>query len=162
MGRLKKCLIIIAIIFGLLFTISTKVNGASMGMSITKSTVYVGDTFSVTISGINGKVNIIGTPNISLSVSGVQWIEGSLTIICTANNVGTGTVTVKPIDVSTTGKDPQEVTSEAKKSITIVKKEEPKPSQPQSNSTTTAKPTSTTNKKTNTSKPTRNRHKEAK
>lgn len=123
------------------------VQAASMGLSISKSTAYVGDTFTVTISGINGKVNISGNANISLSTSGSQWVDGSLTITGTAKAVGTGKVTITPVDVTTTSAEPEEVTASASRTITIGKKEEPKPTPEEGN-----KNTDTSNK--NNNKPT--------
>lgn len=146
--------IILAIIFTVLgIVINTNVYAAGIGMSINKSSAYVGDTFSVTISGINGKVTISGNSNISLNTSGTKWIEGSMTITGTAKSVGTGTITVKPIDVSTTGADPQEVTTSSSKSIIIKEKEKPQtttPTKPSDTTTTTKKPTTTTKPTTKT------------
>lgn len=140
MQRYIKIIIFLIIII----SIGTKVKAAGIGMSINKSTAYVGDIFSVTISGINGKVNISGNSNISVSPSGTQWVEGSLTITGTAKSVGTGSITVTPIDASTTGKDPVEVTTGANKKITIKQKEAPKPTESKPQTTTTIKPTTTT------------------
>lgn len=146
--------IILAIIFTVLgIVINTNVYADGIGMSINKSSAYVGDTFSVTISGINGKVTISGNSNISLNTSGTKWIEGSMTITGTAKSVGTGTITVKPIDVSTTGADPQEVTTSSSKSIIIKEKEKPQtttPTKPSDTTTTTKKPTTTTKPTTKT------------
>lgn len=146
MKNIKRLsLIVIAFIIGIL--INTNVYAAGIGMSINKSSAYIGDTFSVTISGINGKVKISGNSNISLSTSGTQWVEGSMTITGTTKSEGTGTITVTPIDASTTGANPEEVTGGASKNIKITKKPEQTPQQPQTPSTTT-----TTNKTTNTDK----------
>ena len=120
-------------------------------MSINKSSAYVGDNFSVTISGINGKVSISGNSNVSLSTSGTKWVEGSMTITGTAKSVGTGTITITPIDASTTGADPVEVTKAVSKSITIKEKEaELQPQPTQTPSTTTKNTTSTTKTTTKT------------
>lgn len=145
-----------SIMLGIIFCVitmlfSTKVQAAGIGMSINKSSAYVGDTFSVTISGINGRVSISGNSNISISPSGTQWVRGSLTITGTAKSVGTGTITVTPVDVSTTGANPVEVTTKASKSIKI--SEKPVQTQPTKQPTTTNK-TTTTNKKTTTTKKT--------
>lgn len=142
-----KNIIIAMIVFIMTVVIHTNVNAAGIGMKINKSSAYVGDTFSVTISGINGKVKISGNSNISLSTSGTQWVEGSMTITGTTKSVGTGTITVTPIDVSTTGANPEEVTTGNSKSITISEK----PAQPEQ---TPQKPTQTTptNNKTTTKK----------
>lgn len=144
MKRIKNLsLIVIIFIIGIL--INTNVYAAGIGMSVNKSSAYVGDSFSVTISGINGKVKISGNSNVSLSTSGTQWVEGSMTITGTTKSEGTGTITVTPIDASTTGADPVEVTTGASKNIKITKKVEQTPQQPQT-------PPTTTNKTTNTDK----------
>ncbi|MBO5479434.1 MAG: hypothetical protein J6A04_07135 [Clostridia bacterium] len=154
------------VILGIIFCVitvlfCTKVQAAGIGMSINKSSVYVGDTFSVTISGINGRVKISGNSNISINPSGTQWVRGNLTITGTAKSVGTGTITVTPEDVSTTGANPVEVTSSASKSIKISEKPVEKPKENQQQTTTnkntttqtTKKPTTTTTtKKTETKK----------
>lgn len=152
MKKIQKNIILITIFTILGILINTNVHAAGIGMSINKSSAYVGDTFSVTISGINGKVTISGNSNISLSTSGTQWIEGSMTITGTTKSVGTGTITVKPIDASTTGADPQEVTTSVSKSITIKEKEIPQTTTPTTpnTTTTTKKPTTTTTTKVET------------
>lgn len=131
--------------------IHTNVNAAGIGMKINKSSAYVGDTFSVTISGINGKVKISGNSNISLSTSGTQWVEGSMTITGTTKSVGTGIITVTPIDVSTSGANPEEVTSGNSKSITISEKPTQQ-SEPQKPTQTTTNNNKTTTKKTENKK----------
>lgn len=152
MKKIQKNIILITIFTILGILINTNVHAAGIGMSINKSSAYVGDTFSVTISGINGKVTISGNSNISLSTSGTQWIEGSMTITGTTKSVGTGTITVKPIDASTTGADPQEVTTSVSKSITIKEKEIPQTTTPTTpnTTTTTKKPTTITTTKVET------------
>lgn len=141
-NKFKKLLIIFFTICFIIILHNVS-EAASIGMSIDKSSAYVGDTFSVTISGINGKVSISGSSNISLSTSGTKWVEGSMTITGTAKSAGTGTITVNPIDASTTGADPQEVTSSASRSIKISEK----PATPPTTTTTT--PPTTTSKPTN-------------
>lgn len=134
----KKIGYIVSIFILVIFLVfqGQTVQAASMGLSISKSTAYIGDTFTITISGINGKVNISGNANISLSISGSQWVDGSLTITGTAKTVGTGKVTITPVDVTTTSAEPEEVTASASRTITISKKEEPKPTQPTDNKNT--------------------------
>lgn len=141
-----KNIIIALIVFIMAVVIHTNVNAAGIGMKINKSSAYVGDTFSVTISGINGKVKISGNSNISLSTSGTQWVEGSMTITGTTKSVGTGIITVTPIDASTSGANPVELTAKddtTSKSITI--SEKPTQTTTNNNKTTTKK---TENKKT--------------
>lgn len=149
MRKIKNSTIFVIIFTILVIGIHTNTYAAGIGMSINKSSAYVGDTFSVTISGINGKVSISGNSNVSLSTSGTKWVEGSMTITGTAKSVGTGTITITPIDASTTGADPVEVTKAVSKSITIKEKEaEPQPTQ--TPSATTKNTTSTTKTTTKT------------
>lgn len=149
------------IIFAIFIMLQTKIYGANMSMSISKSSAYVGDTFTVTISGVNGKVNISGSGNITLNKSGVQWIHENLTITGTAQAVGTGQITVIPIDLTTDTAEPEEVTAAASRSIKINEKETPvappttQPNTPNTPDTpvsnTNTKPT-TANKKPSTDK----------
>lgn len=153
MKKTKYSIIFVTILTILGIGIHTNIYAAGIGMSINKSSAYVGDTFSVTISGINGKVSINGNSNVSLSESGTKWVEGSMTITGTAKSVGTGIITITPIDASTTGADPVEVTAPTSKSITIKEKEvepEPQPTTPQTPSTATTKNTTKTTTKTET------------
>ena len=145
MKKTRSIFLTIFIIGVILF--STNTYAASMGLSISKTTAYVGETFTVTISGINGRVAITSNENVSISPSGTQWVEGSMTISGSAKSAGTGTITVLPIDVSTTSAEPEEVTSSASRSITIKEKssENPTPT-PEP----TKAPTTTTNKSTTT------------
>lgn len=126
-------------------------------MSISKSSGYVGDTFSVTISGINGIVDIGANQNISISPSGRQFVDGSLTITGNAISVGTGTITVTPEDVTTTDAEPVEVKSSESRSITIKEKEVEVPKEEVSESKNTSK---TTTSKSNQSKTNNNEQKE--
>lgn len=136
----KKISIVVAIVLSIIFALTVRVEAASIGMSINKSSADVGDSFSVTVSGINGKVTISGNSNVTVSPSGTQFVEGSLTITGTAKSAGTGTVTVTPIDVTTTGADPVEITSPASKSITIKAKEETKPKEDNNTGNTSSDP----------------------
>lgn len=149
MRKIKNSTIFAIILTILVIGIHTNIYAAGIGMSINKSSAYVGDTFSVTISGINGKVSISGNSNVSLSTSGTKWVEGSMTITGTAKSVGTGTITITPIDASTTGADPVEVTKAVSKSITIKEKEAELQPQPTQTPSTTTKNT-TSNAKTTT------------
>lgn len=148
-----KNIIITMIVFIMAVVINTNVHAAGIGMKINKSSAYVGDTFSVTISGINGKVKISGNSNISLSTSGTQWVDGSMTITGTTKSVGTGTITVTPIDASTSGANPVELTAEddtTSKSITISEKPAQPEQIPQKPTQTTPTNNKTTTKKTET------------
>lgn len=125
---MKKKIIVKKIIYSfsvcmLALMLISNINAASIGMSINKSSAYIGDSFSVTISGINGKVNITSSSNVSISTSGTQFIDGSMTINGTANSVGAASVTVTPIDVTTTAAEPEEVTQAKTVSLTVKEKE---------------------------------------
>lgn len=145
MKNLKSKILFILFLAISIAILSCKITyAASMNMSISKTSGYVGDTFSVTISGVNGRVYISSNSNISINKSGSQFVDGSLTITGTAKSVGTGTITVTPEDVTTTAAEPEEVTATASRSITIKEKEveNPKPEtttkqQPVSKPTTT-------------------------
>lgn len=144
-----KIIIIFTILLFEILLINSIVNAASMGMSINKSSCNIGDTFTVTISGVNGKVSVSGSSNISLNKSGTIWIDGKETITGTAKSVGKGTITVTPIDASTTAAEPEEITSSASRSIEIKEKQTT-----QATPTTPTTPTTTTKKPTTVAKPT--------
>ncbi len=136
-----SCLLIVVMII----IFNSNIWSASIGMSISKSTAYVGDSFTVSISGINGKVNITSSGNLSLSISGITFVDGSLTINGTAKSVGNGSVTVSPIDVTTTAASPEEITSSSSVNISVSEKK-----------TTNNNTKTTTTAKTNTAKTTNN------
>ncbi len=133
------------LIFGFIILINSMVHAASIGMSINKSSATVGDSFTVTISGINGRVNISGNDKVTISPSGSAFVDGSLTISGTAKNSGTGTITVTPVDVTTTDAEPVEIFSSASRSIQI--NEKPKAEQNTNTTTTNTKTNTTTQKK---------------
>ena len=143
-----KFLLIFFLTALLCLIIHNKAYAASMNMSISKSSAYVGDTFSVTISGVNGRVYISSNSNVTISASGSQFVDGSLTIKGTAKSVGTGTITVTPEDVVTNSANPQEVTSVASRSITIKEKEVKQETTAKTETTKTE--TTKTTKKTST------------
>lgn len=151
--KIKQCKIIciIVLLIYILAIIHTNSYAATMNMSISKTSGYVGDTFTVTISGINGKVTISSNSNVTLNKSGSQWVDGSLTITGTAKTVGTGKITVTPVDVTTTAAEPEEVTTSASRTISIKEKEVTQtPATPPATTTTTKKPTTTTKPATTT------------
>ena len=157
MNKRKIC--IITIVMFVMLSIVKIVNAAGMSVSVSSSEVTVGDSFSITISGIIGRVNVSAT-NVNLSTSGSIWVEGSTTISGTTKSVGTGTITVSIVDAVTSGADPQEVNGSKSVSVKIKQKEEAtppvspapvQPSQDQQNKTntptTTSKPKTTNNTK---------------
>ena len=146
--KLVKILSFISIISILL--LQTKVEAAGLGVSANKKEVTVGESFTVTISGVYGKVTISGS-NVQLSPSGTQFVDGSLSITATTKSEGTASVNVTAVDIVTTGANPQEVTGSKSVSVTVKAKETPKPvEQPQTTTTTTKTTTTTNNKKTTT------------
>lgn len=154
-NKLSKLSIILPLILVCFMFLNFESFAASMGLSISKKTGYVGDTFTVTISGINGRVNISGNSNVTLNISGSQWVDGSLRITGTAKAEGTGTIKVTPVDVVTDSAVPEEVTAPSSVSIKISKKEEPKVEKPTTQPepekpTTSQKPSSSSNKKQTT------------
>lgn len=153
MKNLKSKILFILFLAISIAILSCKITyAASMNMSISKTSGYIGDTFSVTISGVNGKVYISSNSNISIDKSGNQFVDGSLTITGTAKSVGTGTITVTPVDVTTTAAEPEEVTAVASRSITIKEKEveNPKP-ETTTKQQTVSKPTTSKNSQVKTS-----------
>lgn len=144
--RKYKIVGIITFLFFIFTILHTNTYAATMNMSINKTSAYVGETFTVTISGINGKVTISGNSNISIDKTGSQWVDGSLTITGTTKAVGTGTITVTPVDVTTTAAEPEEVTAPASRSITIKEKEVPQTTPTNPSNNTTKKPTTSTTK----------------
>lgn len=160
---LFKILIIICLIFVAFYT---NVQAATFGLKASKTEVTVGESFNVTISGIYGKVTISGS-NTSISPSGSQFVDGSLTLTCNTNKEGTAKVTVTAHEAATTGANPQEVSETKSVTVNVKAKpivEQPKPPAPTntqtsnktntSNKPTTTKKTTTTTKKTETKKET--------
>lgn len=151
----NKLVLLISLILIIMISISLESFAASMRLTINKTACNEGDNFTVTISGINGKVNIVGNSNVVLNLSGSQWVDGSLTINGTAKTEGTGSIRVVPIDVTTNSAEPEEVTAEATVSIKISKPApEPEPTpEPEPVSTpepAPTTPTTSTTKKNNT------------
>lgn len=147
---LNKILVSICL-FCLTIVLSNNVKAESF--SSNKSSVTVGESFNVTISGVNGKVTISSNDKVSLSNKGTVWVTGSMTITGTAKSVGTGTVTVTFNDATTTGTNPQDLSGKSKNvNVTIKEKEpeKPKTETPAQTPTKTPTKTQTTNNKTTT------------
>lgn len=149
---LNKMLILLCLFF-MTITISNKVNAESL--SSNKNTVNIGESFTITISGINGKVTVSANDKVGLSNAGTMWVTGQTTISGTAKQEGTGTVTIKLVDATTTGANPKDLSGTTKNiNMTVKKKEEVKQETPatpnKTTSTTTSNKTQTNNNKTNT------------
>lgn len=154
MKKLLNRILVSICLFCLTIFISNVVKAESVSSS--KSSVTVGESFTVTISGVNGKAVISSNDKVSLSVKGTQWIYGSLTITGQTKSVGTATVTISFIDATTKGKGARDISNTSKRvSVTVKEKEQPKPTNPTTQptpTTTKPQPTKTTTKKTTTKK----------
>lgn len=139
---IKKITYCLVLSMFLLIFISN-ISAATVGLSINKSSAYVGESFSVNISGINGKVTITSSSNVTLSVTGTQWVDGSMSITGTTKSVGNATITVTPVDATTTSAEPEVV--DKANSVTIAVKEKT-----QTDTTQTATTTTNNNTQTNT------------
>ena len=140
---IKKILTSCALCLSLILCVTT-VNAASMGVSINKSSGYVGDSFTVSISGINGKVNITSSSNVSLSSSGSVFVDGGLTISGSANSKGNATITVTAVDATTTDANPVDV-SGTSRSVSFNVQEKVTNTQPVAQNTNTNNNNNTSN-----------------
>lgn len=129
--------LIIAMIFNLGIVTNT-VKAASFSVSASKSSVTVGDTFTVTINGtgLTGKYSITGNANVSLSGETNPWIENTTaTITCTAKSEGTATITVTPVTVADSATGADQSLSAKSANVTVKAKETTTPSTPNTPST---------------------------
>ena len=135
---------IIKFIFGCIFTIAclflfnTTSNAASFDASISKTSVTVGDTFTVTVKANNAAgMYSVSSSNSNVSVSSgssSEFLENaSATITFKANKAGTATITAKATDMTDLDDDTKAVTGSKSFSVTIKEK-----------STTNTKPSTTT------------------
>lgn len=148
---MKSKLLVSVIILFTIITMSVRVNAQSF--SSNKKTVTVGESFSVTISGVNGQVKISSNDKVNLSTSGIIFIHGSQTITGTAKNIGTGTINIKYLNATTSGADPIELDGKQNSvSVTIKEKEVAKAPAPTTPSQTQASTNNKTTKKKETSK----------
>lgn len=159
---MKRKIMMIGIIIMFILLNFTIVQAASWNVSSNKSSVTVGESFTVTISGVNGRAKITGS-QVTLSQSGIVWIDGSLTITATTNQVGSAKVTVQAESLSTTDAEPQEVTGTKTVTVTVKEKEQPKPETPKPETPTTPNTdTETIQKENKTSTTTTKKQEEAK
>lgn len=135
---------IIKFIFGCIFTITclfifnTTSNAASFDASISKTSVTVGDTFTVTVKANNAAgMYSVSSSNSNVSVSSgssSEFLENaSATITFKANKAGNATITAKATDMTDLDDDTKAVTGSKSFSVTIKAK-----------STTNTKPSTTT------------------
>lgn len=135
---------IIKFIFGCIFTIAclfifnTTSNAASFDASISKTSVTVGDTFTVTVKANNAAgMYSVSSSNSNVSVSSgssSEFLENaSATITFKANKAGNATITAKATDMTDLDDDTKAVTGSKSFSVTVKAK-----------STTNTKPSTTT------------------
>ncbi len=135
---------IIKFIFGCIFTITclfifnTTSNAASFDASISKTSVTVGDTFTVTVKANNAAgMYSVSSSNSNVSVSSgssSEFLENaSATITFKANKAGNATITAKATDMTDLDDDTKAVTGSKSFSVTIKAK-----------STTNTKPSTST------------------
>ena len=121
---------IIKFIFGCIFTIAclfifnTTSNAASFDASISKTSVTVGDTFTVTVKANNAAgMYSVSSSNSNVSVSSgssSEFLENaSATITFKANKAGTATITAKATDMTDLDDDTKAVTGSKSFSVTI-------------------------------------------
>ena len=160
----KIILSIIILIFAL--SVADVSNAESIPISKSRASVEEGGSFTATVSGINGRVTISGS-NCSVSPSGIVWVEGSLTVTGSNCTGSKATISVSPVNVSTSGAAPVKVDKGASASVIVTKKQvqQTQPQQtetkPQSSSNNT-KSTSSNNNKNNNNKKNDNNKKENK
>ncbi len=93
---LNKIIITFGIVVAAIIMINT-CYGASIGLSVTYSTVTVGESTRLTITGNDaiGKVNITSSnPNVVSVSADSAWLEGSTTVTLTTKSVGSAVITV--------------------------------------------------------------------
>ena len=102
-------------------------NAASFGASISKTTVNVGDTFTVTVKANNAAgMYLVSASNSNVSLSSGSTSEflenGSTTLTYKANKPGTVTITAKATDMTDLDDDKKAVTGSKTFSVTIKSK----------------------------------------
>ena len=140
----KKLKIFSVIILLILFISSCNTYGASFSVYASKSTLYIGDTATVTIdaTGVAGTISSVTSSNSAVSVSGQpNWVDDNkVTFSIKGNSIGNATITVTGKVASyKNDKDESDVT----KTININVVEKPK-------STTNNNKTTSNNTKTTT------------
>lgn len=110
-----------------LFLFSTKSEAASFSASISKTTVTVGDTFTVTVKANNAAgMYKVSTSNSNVSVSSgstEEFLEnGSATIKFKATKAGTVTITAKATDMTDLDDDTKAVTGSKTFTVTVKEK----------------------------------------
>lgn len=143
--KIVKIIFSIVFTFACLFAFNTISQAASFESSISKTSVTVGDTFTVTVKANNAAgMYSVTSDNSNASISsgsGSEFLENSsATITFKAQKAGTVVITAKATDMTDLDDDTKPVTGSKTYSVTI--KEETTNSS--SGNTTTSIPTTTT------------------
>ena len=123
-NKIFKLLIVIILISFNLIVYNSKCFATNMQVSVDKTSCFAGDSFAISISGINGRIKIIYNDNLELDILDDQWVDGNLTVTGIAKKEGMGIITVIPVDVSTDSPEPEEVTGQMSINIKVDKKKE--------------------------------------
>ncbi|MCX8075020.1 MAG: cadherin-like beta sandwich domain-containing protein [Clostridia bacterium] len=119
--RLVKAMF--SLVVFIMFAITSNIYGASVNFTATNTTLEIGGTSTITISGseLVGRFNITSSNSsiVSLSTSSV-FVDNPVTVTATAKAAGTVTITLTPADVADTTAEANDITSTiGTKSITI-------------------------------------------
>ncbi len=147
----KKLKVLSVIILSVLFIASCNIYGASFSIYASKSTLYVGDTATVTIdpTGVAGTITSVTSSSSAVSVSGQpNWVDNDkVTFSIKANSIGNATITVTGV-VASYQNDSDESTVSRSINISVVEK----PKATNNNNTNTNKNNNNNNKTTATTK----------
>lgn len=144
MKNAKKALILMEIIIFLL-SLSTIVNAAgSFNVSVTSTSLTVGQTTKLNIKTTNaeGKFSITSlNPDVVSVEKASVWVSSNEGITLTAKSAGTANIIIKPISVSDT--DLNLITNSQTVKITVKDKSQPAPPSTSSNNNNNSKPVTT-------------------
>lgn len=123
MEKIKfKNITLVVVMFIFMIVALNFVEASSIGISASSTSLTVGNSATITVTGNDaiGKVNVSSSNSNIISVStGSLWIEGSASFKITAKAIGNATITITPVDMSTSA---GQTTSASAKSITIYSK----------------------------------------
>lgn len=127
--KISKIILMCLVVLGMIMMMNTISNAASFGASISKTTVTVGDTFTVTVTANNAA----GMYDVSKNNGNVSVVSGELseflenssaTITFKAEAAGTAVITAKATDMTDLDDDTQNVAGTKIFTVTIKEKEQ--------------------------------------
>lgn len=157
MKKIKRIITILTLIIA--FTVTTNVYAASGSLSTSTDSVYVGDSFTVSVNLVSVAAwNVHVTPSGPVSGCSINQADATAdamdtnrTISATCIATGEGTITLTLSGDVTSASDGQAVEISGSKSVTAIKKQEPTPQTPTNNTTPASNnpstPQATTEKK---------------